>query len=405
MISEMEEPLQILIVDDDEVDRMVVRRALIQSEISVVITEATTCAQAIALLESHEFNCTFLDYGLPDQNGLVLVQASRCLEVQHPLVVLTGQGDEKIAVELMKAGATDYLSKSQISATILAKTLRNAMRIDRAEREILETSKQLRQNNELLSQQNRDLEQQRAQIEIQNLQREDFIAHLTHDLRTPLVAANLMFKLFQQEAFCALSAEMHEAVAAMDRSNQNLLDLVNTLLEVHCYESGTKALTLTTCNMWEIVQEVVKELQPLAKYKSISLITLSEVPDPESLKVLGDCQEIRRMVANLLGNALKFTDSGTIELRLGFYPAGLDETSVVNGWVSIDIQDTGLGMSADEQAVVFQRFRTGAHKQAGSGLGLHLVQRIVTTHSGTINVTSEPGYGSLFQVRLPAHQC
>ncbi len=401
----MKESLRILIVDDDEVDRMAVRRALIQSGMSVTISEATTCAEAIASLESHTFDCTFLDYGLPDQNGLVLIQAARCLDVQHPLIVLTGQGDEKIAVDLMKAGATDYLAKSQISDAVLAQILRNAIRIDRAEREVLATSKQLQQNNELLLQQNHNLEEQRIQIETQNLQREDFIAHLTHDLRTPLVAANLMFKLFQQEEFCPLSAGMHEAVAAMNRSNENLLDLVNTLLEVHCYESGTKTLTLTTCHMWEIIQDVVQELQPLAQYKSIMLTALSDAPAPESLKVLGDCQEIRRMIANLVGNALKFTDTGSIKLCLGFCPASLDETSGVNGWVSIDIQDTGLGMSADEQAVAFQRFRTGQHKQSGSGLGLHLVQRIVTTHSGTISVTSVLGQGSLFQVRLPAHQC
>jgi two-component system, sensor histidine kinase and response regulator len=396
----MEESLHILIVDDDEVDRMAVRRALIQSEMSLVITEATTCTAAITALESNKFDCAFLDYGLPDQNGLFLVQAARCLDVQHPLIVLTGQGDEKIAVDLMKAGATDYLAKSQISAPILAQILRNAIRIDRAEREVLATSKELQRSNDLLLQQNRDLEEQRIQIETQNLQRTDFIAHLTHDLRTPLVAANLMFKLFQQEAFCPLSAEMHEAVAAMSRSNQNLLDLVNTLLEVHCYESGTKALTLTTCNMWEIIQDVLQELQPLAQSKSISLVAISEVIAPDTLTVLGDCQELRRMIANLVGNALKFTDIGGIKVHLG---CRLVETAPGNSWISIAIQDTGLGMSADEQAVVFQRFRTGQHKQAGSGLGLHLVQRIVTTHAGTISVTSSPGQGSLFQVLLPTY--
>jgi two-component system, sensor histidine kinase and response regulator len=96
-------------------------------------------------------------------------------------------------------------------------------------------------------QQNRDLAEQRTQIETQALQQKDFIAHLTHDLRTPLVGANLMFDLFQKEAFGTLAPEMHDALNAMDRSNQNLLDLVNTLLEVHCYEPGTKTLTLTTC--------------------------------------------------------------------------------------------------------------------------------------------------------------
>jgi two-component system, sensor histidine kinase and response regulator len=395
----MEEPLRILIVDDDQVDRMAVRRALLRSGLAVTLTEATTYTEAIALLTHDLFDCTFLDYGLPDQNGLKLVQAARQLNVQHPLVVLTGQGDEKIAVDLMKAGATDYLTKANISPSTLAQVLRNAIRIDRAERAVLLTNQQLQENNALLLQQNHHLEAQRAQIEIQNLQREDFIAHLTHDLRTPLVAANLMFKLFRQEAFCPLSAEMHEALAAMDRSNYNLLEMVNTLLEVYCYEAGTKNLTLTTCCLWDIIQEVVQELQPLAQSKSIAFTANTHLTDPQRWSLLGDCQELRRMITNLVGNGLKFTDAGSITLSFGYSPATAEST---HGWLTLDVRDTGPGISAAEQAIIFQRFRTGQHRQAGSGLGLHLVQRIVTTHHGTIEVTSQLGEGSLFQVRLPA---
>jgi two-component system, sensor histidine kinase and response regulator len=397
-------PLQILIVDDDEIDRMSVRRALAKSGISLVATEATTYAEAIELLKTQQFDCTFVDYGLPDQNGLALVQTAHRLDIQHPLVVLTGQGDERIAVDLMKAGATDYLTKSQISPTTLARVLRNAMRLYRAERKIRATNRQLKKNNDLLLQQNHDLEQQRAQIEVQHLQQIDFIAHLTHDLRTPLVAANLMYKLFKREAFGQLSDDMQSALAAMDRSNQSLLDLVNTLLEVHHYESGNKTLTLTSCNMWDMIQDLVQELQPLAQHKSVELTATQEIADRGSIVVLGDCQEIRRMITNLVGNALKFTDIGSVNLRLRFCPAQAEETLALNGWVIIEVQDTGLGISADEQRVIFERFRTGQHRQAGSGLGLHLVHRIVTSHAGTIDVTSEMGKGSLFKVLLPAHQ-
>ncbi len=397
-------PLRILIVDDDEVDRMAVQRALAKSGILLTTTEATTYAEAIERLETDQFDCTFVDYGLPDQNGLALVQAARHLDIKHPLVVLTGQGDEQIAVDLMKAGATDYLTKSQISPTTLARILRNAIRLDRAERAVKATNQQLKQSNERLLQQNHDLEQQRTQIEAQNLQQIDFIAHLTHDLRTPLVAANLMFKLFEREAFGKLSAAMQTALTAMDRSNENLLDLVNTMLEVHHYESGNKTLTFTSCDTWEIIQDVVQELQPLAQHKSVELTALKDIANPGSVVVLGDCQEIRRMITNLVGNALKFTDMGQVELRLSFCPADVDAAAAINGWVTIEVQDTGLGIAADEQRVIFERFRTGQHRQAGSGLGLHLVKRIATSHSGTIAVTSELGKGSLFQVRLPAHQ-
>jgi two-component system, sensor histidine kinase and response regulator len=397
-----EAPLRILIVDDDEVDRMAVKRALLKSGIDAIATEASTYAEAMGRLETEPFDCTFVDYGLPDRNGLALIQAARSLNIQHPLVVLTGQGDEQIAVDLMKAGATDYLVKSQLSPSGLAQILRNAIRIDRADREVLAATEQLQRNHQLLLQQNRDLEQQRAQIEVQNLQQLDFIAHLTHDLRTPLVAANLMFKLFKQETFGPLSAAMQAALAAMDRSNQNLLEMANTLLEVHHYEYGNKVLTFTSCDTWGIIQAVIEELQPLAQSKSVSLTAITDITGPDSIQVLGDCSEIRRMFTNLVGNALKFTETGTIEIRWGWCEANIEETQAVNGWVTIDIQDTGLGISADEQLVIFERFRTGQHRQAGSGLGLHLVHRIVTAHDGTIRVMSEPGQGSLFQVRLPA---
>jgi two-component system, sensor histidine kinase and response regulator len=397
-------PLRILIVDDDEVDRMAVQRALLKSGMTFIATEATTYAEAIELLNTRQFDCTLVDYGLPDQNGLAVVQAAQRLDIQHPLVVLTGQGDEQIAVDLMKAGATDYLTKSQISPITLARVLRNAMRIDRAERKVRTINRQLKQSNDRLLQQNHDLEEQQVQIKRQNLQQIDFIAHLTHDLRTPLIAANIMFELFSREVFGSLSNEMKEALGAMDRSNKNLLDLVNTLLEVHQHESGNKTLNLMHCDMWEIIQNVVEELQPLAQHKSVKLGVVKEIADPDSIIVFGDCQEIRRMLTNLVGNSLKFTDVGHVELRLSFCPVDADETVAVNGWVTIDVQDTGLGIAAEEQKVIFERFRTGQHRQAGSGLGLHLVQRIVTIHSGTIDVTSELGKGSLFKVRLPAHR-
>lgn len=397
-----EAPLRVLIIDDDEVDRMAVKRALIKSGMDLIAIEASNYTEAIGLLGTQSFDCTFVDYRLPDQNGLALIKAARSLNIQHPLIVLTGQGDEQIAVDLMKAGATDYLAKSQISPSNLVQILRNAIRINQAERDILAATEKLKRNNELLLQQNHNLEQQRIQIEIQNLQQIDFISHLTHDLRTPLIAANLMFKLFKKETFGPLSVETQEALSAMDRSNQNLLEMVNTLLEVHHHESGNKSLTLTDCNIWEIIQAVIEELQSLAHHKSVNLNAIKNIADQSSIYVLGDHQEIRRMITNLVGNSLKFTETGIIEIRLGFCSDNVDDTTV-NGWATIDVQDTGIGMTADEQLIIFQRFRTGPHRQAGSGLGLHLVQRIVTMHYGTICVTSELGQGSLFEVRLPAH--
>ncbi len=368
----MEESLKVLIVDDDQVDRITVQRALKNAGMTVTCSEAEDGEGAIAILKQETFDCMFIDYRLPDQDGLQLLQMIRQMNIMTPIVILTGQGDEQIAVELMKAGASDYLSKSRISPASLAQVLRNAIRIYRAELEI-------------------------------TLQRTDIIAHLTHDLRTPLVAADMMLKLFQKEAFGALPEAMQPPLTALIRSNQNLLDMVNTLLEVHCYEAGKKTLTLITCNLWEISQEVIQELQALAQNKGIALniMVSGDVPDCNKLIIFGDRQEMRRMITNLVANSIKFTEVGQVELRLGLAAARPEDPPTIAGWVTVEVQDTGLGMSSDQQATLFQRFRKGSHKQSGSGLGLHLVHQIVSIHNGTIQVSSVVDQGSLFTVQLP----
>jgi two-component system, sensor histidine kinase and response regulator len=393
----MAEELRVLIVDDDEVDRKAVRHALKQPDLQISFAEAADCKEAIATLENHFFDCIFVDYRLPDRDGLELIVEIHKLNIKSPIVVLTGYGDELIAVTLMKSGATDYLPKSQVSSETLPQVLRNAIRVYQAEMQAVLANQRLQESHELLLHKNQELE-------LLQQQREDFIAHLTHDLKTPIVAADMMLKLFQKEAFCPLSAEMHAAIAAMIRSNQNLLDIVNTLLEVHCYESGLKKLTFTICDLLEITQDAIEELQPLAHEKGIAL-RIGAIDEKlelaDRLRAMGDCLELRRMLTNLIGNSIKFTEKGFIEVRFSLSQSS-SEVASVNGWVVIEVEDSGIGMSQTEQDTLFQRFRKGNHKQSGSGLGLHLVQRIVTAHQGMISVTSQIGTGSLFTILLPA---
>ncbi|HEU4326638.1 MAG TPA: ATP-binding protein [Roseiflexaceae bacterium] len=129
----MDETLTILIVDDDEIDRKAVRRALRAAGLALVVEEAADSTAALTALEQRPFDCVFLDYRLPDRDGLAVLHAIRACGLLVPVVVLTGQGDERLAVELMKAGASDYLSKGTLTAEILAQALRSAIRVQRAE--------------------------------------------------------------------------------------------------------------------------------------------------------------------------------------------------------------------------------------------------------------------------------
>lgn len=136
--------LRILIVDDDEVDRMVVRRALRSQGVGAELVEASDASSALQMLRSGKFHCAFLDFYMPGHDGLWLVQQVRAAGIFTPLIVLTGQGDERVAVELMKAGASDYFSKSNVTPERVAGSLRQALRVFEAEAAYRESEQHLR---------------------------------------------------------------------------------------------------------------------------------------------------------------------------------------------------------------------------------------------------------------------
>ncbi len=153
----MKETIKILLVEDDEVDRMAVSRAFKTAGMPIEMVAAVDCKSAIdaiasgyanTTLDQPSFDCVLLDYRLPDGDGLTLVQKVRGTGSKVPLIVLTGQGDEEIAVELMKSGASDYLPKSKLSPETLARSVRNAVRIYRAETEAALANQRLRESEE-----------------------------------------------------------------------------------------------------------------------------------------------------------------------------------------------------------------------------------------------------------------
>ena len=219
-------------------------------------------------------------------------------------------------------------------------------------------------------------------------QRENFVSCLTHDLRTPLVAANRMLVLIQQQAFGDVNNEQQEAIASILSSNQNMLEMLNTLLETHQYELGQKTLSFIPVNLQQLMVEVVSELQPLAIEKGIKLEQdiASKVPE-----IKGDRLELRRVFTNLIGNAIKFTDQGGVKVSL-------DQN---NSQVLVAVKDTGIGVSPQDREAVFQRYHQGNHRRSGKGLGLYLCQQIINAHQGQITVTSKVGKGTTFSFWFP----
>jgi PAS domain S-box-containing protein len=129
----MDDVLKILVVDDDDIDRMAVRRALRAAPWKVEVSEARDAAEAVTLLKEGAFDCALMDYQLPGRDGLDVLREVRNAGVRTPVIMLTGQGNEQVAVDLMKAGASDYLTKGQLSLDHLTQSVRNAVRVYRAE--------------------------------------------------------------------------------------------------------------------------------------------------------------------------------------------------------------------------------------------------------------------------------
>ena len=206
-------------------------------------------------------------------------------------------------------------------------------------------------------------------------QRENFVSCLTHDLRTPLVASNRMLDLINKQAFGKVNQEQSEAISNIISSNHNMLKMLNTLLETHQYELGQRILSFISMDLEKLIKEIVVELKPLAIAKNIELEFDCD-SDISSFK--GDRLELRRAITNLVANAIKFTDIGSVRVSL----AQNDLEIIIN------VVDTGIGISPQDQQVIFQRYHQGNHRRAGKGLGLYLTQQIINAHQGSIKVQS-----------------
>jgi two-component system sensor histidine kinase/response regulator len=231
-----------------------------------------------------------------------------------------------------------------------------------------------------------------------NQQHEEFIASLTHDLRTPLIAAEHMLHLLRRGTLGRTLPEMRDSLEQLVQSNHTLLDMVDTLLEIYQYEAGSKVLFFNRVNLWEISGSVVRELLPLAERKGLNLsLILGNGIQGSAVQLQGDRLELRRLLTNLIGNTIRYTDVGGIIVRLYLDPYSLSSDCEI----VLEVEDTGIGIAPEEQEFLFERFRQGSQQRRGNGLGLYLSRRIVESHQGTISLRSEVGRGSLFTVSFP----
>ncbi|MBH8574158.1 response regulator [Nostocaceae cyanobacterium CENA369] len=396
----MEETLKILVVDDDEVDRMAVRRALAKAGVSMELFEVSNANDAVSALRNTVYDCVFLDYRLPDDDGLNLIQKLRSSEIKVPLVVLTAQGDEEIAVALMKAGATDYLSKSRVSSATLAQILRNAIRVHRAEMQAALANQQLRESHEQLIRKNQELERQRQQIQLQNLKlleasrlKSQFLATMSHELRTPMNAIIGFSQILLRPKFAQLTHQQTDMVERILNNGKHLLMLLNEVLDFSKLEAGRLELKSELFDLTKIINTIVAEMRSLAEAKKLSLLVQINLENP---LLFNDPVRMRQILVNLLSNAIKFTESGSIWIEV---------KEISGNRVAIAVRDTGIGIAPKDFKHIFEAFRqvdqSITRKYPGTGLGLAIIDSLVGMMGGKIFLESQLGAGSMFKIEIP----
>lgn len=412
----------ILLVDDDQVDRLSVKRALQKARFRAELIEAENGKDAIAQLKEKKnnlvsisdtsyfaldsglttdmFDLILLDYLLPDIDGLHLIAEIKALDLNLPIIVLTGQGDEEIAVEMMKAGAADYLAKSKIDPKNLATSIKSAIRIYKAEQAVELANLRLRASNELLVLKNQELEKQQQQIKSQNIKlqeaynlKSEFLATMSHELRTPMNAIMGFSQLLLRQYPDPLSSQQENLVQRIFHNSKSLLDMINEMLDFSKIEAGKLNLNLQRFDLNHLINSTVEEIRSLALQKNLALETKIDLQDSF---VIQDSHFIKRILMNLISNAIKFTESGTVIIKVW----EIDETKI-----AIAISDTGIGIAPEDRVKIWQAFRQGdqsfTRQHSGTGLGLAITRSLVKMMGGKIALQSELGKGSTFTVEIP----
>lgn len=500
---------KLLLIDDDEVDVMTFQRALRKTEIPHDLAIAYNANEAISAIEGNSFDCIFLDYLLPGIDGLQLLMKLRNMSVSTPVAVMTSQGDEKIAVEMIKNGAFDYFTKSEINPDKISKVVISAVRLAEAEKQrviaektiiennsrlnaILESTRNLiyavdknlrllsfnssfkeslehllrqhdlvkadinlqdlplneERKNSLISNINRSLlgeqftvleqvsfsnDNQREtpwyettfnpildnsgevtgvaiysqdvtenkKIEQDLLQakndaiaaaqaKSEFLSNMSHEIRTPMNAIIGLTELLLEEKF---EGTILENIKSIKYSADNLLVIINDILDFSKIEAGKVTFENIDFDLRLRMAELRKTFEHRTKEKGIDFrINVAEII-PQVIK--GDPYRLNQILFNLVGNAIKFTSEGYIQVSVEI--AEQKEGKLL---LRFSVQDTGIGIPESAQAKIFESFTQAntdtTRKYGGTGLGLAITKNLVQLQGGELSLKSNVGEGTTF---------
>ncbi|WP_250474338.1 response regulator [Caballeronia sp. GAFFF1] len=274
-------------------------------------------------------------------------------------------------------------------------------RLEQQQAELEQTNVQLEEHAQHLERQKTELLQAQQELTANALEMErasqyksEFLANMSHELRTPLNSSLILAKLLQDNKQGNLTDEQVRYAATIHSSNSDLLSLINDILDLSKVEAGQMDVQFAPTAVESLMQALRQSFTPVAETKGLSFITETGEDVPQYF--VTDSQRLLQVLRNLLSNAFKFTERGSVTVAV--QRAGDDA-------VRFEVRDTGIGIPRDKQDLIFQAFQqadgTTSRKYGGSGLGLSISREFSRLLGGSVGVSSEVGRGSVFSVTLP----
>jgi signal transduction histidine kinase len=363
---------RLLLVEDSPVDAMLLEVRLREDILlhHSIVERAATLDQAQQMLDSSAFDAALVDLGLPDSEGLETLAGVVPHLGPAALVVITGRDDAALAEQAVRRGAQDYLVKGDTRTGDVGRAVAYAIRRQR----VLDQLQRAR--DEQLASKNR------------------FLSHISHELRSPLSVVHQFSSLLLDGIGGPLTSDQQEFLTVLMRNVVQLKGMIEDLLDVSRAQTGRLAVCPRAVVLSDLLYDMATAYQFTAQQRGLSL----DFEVPALPPVMADPDRVREVVANLVENAFKFTDAGTITLE-----ATLDVAHVC-----VTVSDTGSGIRQEDLDRVFEQFfqsgQTDLKGRNGLGLGLFLSRELVERQGGTMRVASRLGHGSTFSFTLPLAQ-
>ena len=500
--------LKILIIDDDRVDSTTISRSISQSGIIAEVDSVFSAKEGIEMIKSLKYDLIFLDYLMPDTDGISFLKKIRDLDIETPVIFVTSQGDEKIASQAILSGASDYIPKTLLTPDGVSQSIRNAIKLNEslklrkaAELELTINSNRLLEaqklakigsweinlhNNELyfsdefftifdVERENiismdyfkscftdvKDLalfkknlnyvkatgaethfyhsitskkgtvkyinqfikclndekdvpckilgtiqdisEQKRVELELIKAKeqaeeavviKEQFLTNMSHEIRTPMNGIIGFAKILETTK---LNDDQKQSVEAIKKAGQNLMVIINDILDFSKIEANKMTVEEVNFSLSKTVYSVIELLTQNAVEKKIKLLTDLDATIHDEL--IGDPTKLAQILFNLIGNALKFTEKGFVELVVTEI-----EGNESDCLLKFTVIDSGIGIQKDKIDSIFESFNQASNettrKYGGTGLGLTITRRLVELQGGQITAESVVSKGSEFTFSL-----